>query len=82
MRSFSAQITDDVKTITGGGSGTANGYPLYTFTLKTENSTTVFYYVVGEKKYFEVQVTDWFDPAVTDAEEAGHVMADSFVWYD
>jgi hypothetical protein len=81
LKSFSAQMTDDIGVVTGGGSGTKNGYVLYTFTLKSDDLDTIFYYVVGERKYFEVQISDWFDPAVTDAEEAGYAIADSFVWY-
>ena len=69
-------------TINASGSTTKNGYTLYTFILKSNDSTATQYYIVGEKKYVMIYETVWADKDGTEADEVAHQMNDTFKWND
>ena len=64
------------------GSTTKHGYTLYTFILKSNDSTATQYYIVGEKKYVMIYETVWADKDGTEADEVAHQMIDTFKWND
>ncbi len=68
--------------IYGNGSYTDGGDRLYEFIIEQEGAQekTIFYYIVGDHRYVEIQVTN-FDGSER-VEEVAAEMAKSFVWKD
>lgn len=68
--------------VTGNGSYTEQGYPLYTFGIESPTSTTTQYYIVGDYQYILIHLTDFQDPNIQDATSAANHIVDSFRWAD
>lgn len=68
--------------LTGEGSFTEQGYPIYIFTIeeKADGVITRQYYVVGEQRYCLIHLTSFAGDKGT--YQAAQAMADSFVWKD
>ncbi len=82
LRQLQMQMGGDDGTLFGSGGNTENGYTLYRFGIGEDDAevSTVQYYIVGEREFVLVHLTDFHDPAVTDADEAARAIVDSFVW--
>lgn len=78
LRQLSAQIGDSSAQVLGSGETTPAGDILYIFTVKEDDCTTTFYYVVGDYEFCLFQATDFDDS--DDASEAAREMANSFSW--
>lgn len=78
LRQLSAQIGDSSAQVLGSGETTPAGDVLYVFTVKEDDCTTTFYYVVGDYEFCLFQATDFDDS--DDASEAAREMANSFSW--
>jgi hypothetical protein len=68
--------------INGSGTFTKNNYPLYIFTILEEEPhvTTIQYYIVGDKKYILIHLTDFHNGNISNAEEVAKKMVESFSW--
>jgi len=71
--------------ISGGGTFTEQGYPLINFTIediepKTPQTTTIQFYIIGDKRHILVHVTDFHNEKVTNAEEVAKMIVNSFRW--
>ncbi len=74
---------DGVKAdLNGDGTYTEQGYMLYVFTIKEEETgfVTKQYYIVDDYRYCLVQLTNYTGSESVD--EAARIMVDSFVWND
>jgi len=90
MQTFSQAImrqlvmqTGGKAAINAGGTFTEQGYPLIYFIIEdidTPDQKTIQYYIVGEKKYILLHLTDFHDVKVTNAEEVVVSIANSFIW--
>lgn len=78
LRQLSAQIGDSSAQVLGSGETTPAGDVLYVFTVKEDDCTTTFYYVVGDYEFCLFQATDFDDS--DDASKAAREMANSFSW--
>lgn len=78
LRQLSAQIGDSSAQVLGSGETTPAGDVLYVFTVKEDDCTTTFYYIVGDYEFCLFQATDFDDS--DDASEAAREMANSFAW--
>lgn len=78
LRQLSAQIGDSSAQVLGSGETTSAGDILYVFTVKEDDCTTTFYYVVGDYEFCLFQATDFDDS--TAASEAARTIANSFTW--
>lgn len=66
--------------ITGDGTYTDQNYIVYIFTINEGDVVTKQYYIVGEKRYCLIHLTNF--TGSESADEAAQIMADSFVWKD
>ncbi len=61
-----------------------NGYDVFCVMVDDKESEipvkTIQYYIAGEKAHILVQVTDFHNEAVLDAEQTARAMVDSFIW--
>lgn len=82
VASLGAQLSaDDVQaSLSGAGTTTDEGYPLYTFTIEMEDVTVVQYYVVGDQKYLLISLAYGIDEPGEDYTAASLEVANSFIW--
>jgi len=78
-----SQLTEQISaypnaTLSAGGSTTEQGYILYSFTISEDDRVSTQFYIVGEKKYCMIYLTN-FD-ASEEANQAAQTIVDSFVW--
>ena len=67
--------------MTGTGTSTDAGDVLYVFTIEnSDGTTTIQYYIVGDKQYVMVHATDFYDEAIPDLQETARSIAYSFEW--
>ncbi len=78
LRQLSAQIGDSSAQVLGSGETTPAGDVLYVFTVKEDDCTTTFYYIVGDYEFCLFQATDFDDS--DDASKVARAMANSFSW--
>lgn len=78
LRQLYAQASGLDASLTGSGTFTEQDYFLYIFTISEEDVVTTQYYIVGDKRYCLVHLTNYTGSESTD--EAARSMADSFVW--
>lgn len=64
--------------LTGEGTFTEQEDSLYIFTIREEGALTKQFYIVGDKRYCLIHLTNF--TGSEDEEEAARAMADSFVW--
>ena len=64
--------------LTGEGTFTAQEDILYIFTISEEDVVTRQFYIIGDKRYCLIHLTNF--TGSESAEEAARAMADSFVW--
>lgn len=64
--------------LTGDGTFTAREDILYIFTISEENMVTKQFYIVGDRRYCLIQLTNFTGSESVD--DAARAMADSFVW--
>jgi len=72
------QLQDVSAELTGDGTYTEQNYVVYIFTISEEDVVTKQYYIVGDKRYCLVHLTNF--TGSESADEAAQAMADSFVW--
>ncbi|MDL2237235.1 hypothetical protein LJC56_05335 [Christensenellaceae bacterium OttesenSCG-928-K19] len=86
LAQLQTQMTEGDGILTGAGSYTAQGYRVYRFGIGEDESedgiSTVQYYIVGDRQYVMVHMTDFHDPSVLDADEAAQQIVDSFIWIE
>lgn len=82
LKQLLSQIEGGKAQLTGDGSYTDNGYILYKFTIEEEDEdiTTVQYYIIGDKEYVLVHLTDYHEQSGDDASGAAYEFAQSVVW--
>ena len=83
LRQLMMQVRD--AEVSGSGTFTDQGYPLYIFTIEDEKETprvkTVQFYIIGEKKHILVHLTDFYNKnAVDDPQEIALSIVNSFAW--
>jgi hypothetical protein len=71
--------------ISGGGTYTEQSYPLLTFIVEEieptpPEATTIQLYIVGDNKHILVQVTNFHNGKVTNAEDVAKIIVNSFRW--
>ena len=66
--------------ITGSGTTTKNGYTLYVFTMKSSDSVTKQYYIVGDYKYVLVHETILNGTEDQELDSISKYIVDSFKW--
>lgn len=66
--------------MTGTGTYTQQGYPVYIFTIDEEETGVVTkqYYIVGDYQYCLIHLTNF--SGSENADQAAQAMADSFLW--
>ena len=70
-----------ITALNGTGTYTDAGDILYIFTIENnDGTTTVQYYIVGEKEYVLVHATDFHDKNVRDLEDTANKIAYGFEW--
>lgn len=70
-----------ITALNGTGTYTGSGDILYIFTIENnDGTTTIQYYIVGEKKYVLVHATDFHDKSVPDLEDTANRIAYGFEW--
>ena len=61
-----------------------NGYSVFCITVDDKESEipvkTIQYYIAGEKAHVLVQVTDFHNERVLDAQKTAREIVDSFIW--
>ena len=80
VRQLSMQISGSDAQVTGSGSITAQDYILYIFTISEEEIVTKQYYIVDDKRYCLIHLTNFTGSERVD--DAAKALADSFVWND
>ena len=80
VRQLSMQISSSDAQVTGSGSTTAQDYILYIFTISEEEIVTKQYYIVDDKRYCLIHLTNF--TGSERVEDAAKALADSFVWND
>lgn len=78
MRQLAMQLQGIDAELTGSGTYTEQEYILYVFTIIEEGVVTKQYYIVDDKRYCLIHLTNF--SGSEDAEEAAQAMVDSFVW--
>ena len=76
------QVAGDDSEIMANGSTTENGEILYTFVIKTSNTTSTQYYIVGEKKYVMIYETVWNEDEKEETDDVAMKIVNSFKWKD
>ena len=64
--------------LTGSGTFTAQEDILYIFTIREKDVVTRQYYIVGDRRYCLIHLTNFTGSEYAD--DAAQAMADSFVW--
>ena len=64
--------------MTGDGTYTDQDYIVYIFTISEENVITKQYYIVGDRRYCLIHLTNF--TGSESADEAAQTMVDSFIW--
>lgn len=80
MQQLGNQISGEDAELTAHGSSTAAGYVLYVFTISEDDVTTSQYYIIGDKRYVLIHVTDLMDERTDDVNAVAGAIADSFIW--
>lgn len=78
VRQLTMQASSAGAELTGEGTFTEQGDILYIFTISEEDVVTRQFYVVGDKRYCLIHLTNF--TGSESADEAAQAMADSFVW--
>lgn len=78
VRQLSVQAGRAGAELTGEGTFTAQEDILYIFTISEEDVVTRQFYIVGDKRYCLIHLTNF--TGSERADEAARAMADSFVW--
>lgn len=78
VRQLTMQASSAGAELTGEGTFTEQGDILYIFTISEEDVVTRQFYVVGDKRYCLIHLTNF--TGSEGADEAAQTMADSFVW--
>lgn len=78
VRQLTMQVSRAGAELTGEGTFTAEEDILYIFTISEEDVVTKQFYVVGDRRYCLIHLTNF--TGSESADEAARTMADSFVW--
>ena len=80
VKQLLAQLEGIKAQLTGTGTYTHQGYPVYIFTIDEEETgiVTKQYYIVGDYQYCLIHLTNF--SGSENVEQAAQVMADSFLW--
>lgn len=78
VRQLTMQLQGVRADVTGDGTHTAQDYIVYIFTISEEDVITKQYYIVGDKRYCLIHLTNFTKSE--SADEAARTMVDSFVW--
>lgn len=78
VRQLTMQAAAAGAELTGEGTFTEREDVLYIFTIREEDVVTVQFYIVGDKRYCLVHLTNF--TGSEGAEEAARALADSFAW--
>lgn len=78
VRQLTMQASRVGAELTGDGTHTAQGDILYIFTISEEDVVTRQFYIVGDRRYCLIHLTNF--TGSESADEAARAMADSFVW--
>lgn len=78
VQQLTMQLQGVDATLTGDGTYTKQNDILYIFTISEEDVVTKQYYIVGDKRYCLIHLTNF--TGSENADNAAQAMADSFVW--
>ena len=78
VRQLTMQLQGVDAELTGDGTYTEQDYSVYIFTISEKDVVTKQYYIVGDKRYCLIHLTNF--TGSESVNEAAQAMADSFVW--